>query len=91
MDPSACGDTWIGRPHEGNPALEVRAHLPFADRKMLDVESGTLVLRVPEDEPDDHRTTADDVTRKLVGIEDLPDIPREVEDILSIKTAECHR
>ena len=71
--------------------LEVRAHLPFAERKLLHVESGALVLRVPEDAPEDHRATAEAVTRKLADIEDLPVIPREVEDILSIKQAERHR
>lgn len=71
--------------------LEVRAHLPFAERRLMHVESGALVLRVPEDDPDDHQATVDAVTRKLSGIEDLPVIPREVEDILSIKQAERHR
>lgn len=71
--------------------LEVRAHLPFAERRLLHVESGALVLRVPDDDPDDHRATAEAVSRKLTGIEDLPVIPREVEDILSIKQAERHR
>ena len=71
--------------------LEVRAHLPFVERRLLHVESGALVLRVPEDEPDDHQATVDAVTHKLTGIEDLPVIPREVEDILSIKQAERHR
>jgi hypothetical protein len=71
--------------------LEMRAHLPFTERKLLHVESGALVLRVPEDDPDDHQATVDAVTLKLAGIDDLPVIPREVEDILSIKQAERHR
>lgn len=71
--------------------LEVRAHLPFAERKLLDVASGTVALRVPQDDADSHRATAETVTRKLVGIENLPVIPREVEDILSIRSAERHR
>lgn len=71
--------------------LEVRAQLPFAERRLLHVEPGALVLRVPEDDPDDHRVIVEAVTRKLAGIEDLPVIPREVEDILSIKQAERHR
>lgn len=71
--------------------LEVRAHLPFAERRLLDVEAGKLVLRAPEDDADDHQETADKVTRRLAGIEDLPVLPREVEDILSIKQAERHR
>lgn len=57
----------------------------------MDVVSGALVLRVPEDDTDGHGATADTVTRKLIGIEHLPVIPREVEDILSIKSAERHR
>jgi hypothetical protein len=41
--------------------------------------------------PHPHTATAAIVTRTLTGIEDLPIIPREIEDILSIKTAERHR
>ncbi|MCX5515720.1 hypothetical protein C3941_06270 [Kaistia algarum] len=71
--------------------LEVRAQLSFIERKLVDVESGALVLRVPEDDHDLHATTAAIVTRTLSCIEDLPIVPREIEDILSIKTAERHR
>ncbi|MEO3386665.1 hypothetical protein [Mesorhizobium sp. CAU 1741] len=71
--------------------LEIRAHLPFAERRLVDVEPGTIVLRTAEDDADDHRATKDAITGKLVGIEDLPVIPREIEDILSIKPAERHR
>lgn len=71
--------------------LEVRANLPFAERRLVHVEAGALVLRVPEDDPDDHQATVEAVTRTLAGIEDLPVIPREVADILSIKQAERHR
>ncbi len=71
--------------------LEIRAHLPLSAKRLVDVETGAIVLRVPEDDPEDHRATVDLVTRQLVGIETLPIIPREVEDILSIKAAERHR
>lgn len=71
--------------------LEIRAHLPLAERKLVDLVSGTLMLLVPEDDADHHRATADSITRKLAGIENLPVIPREIEDILSIKPAERHR
>jgi len=71
--------------------LEVRAKLPFIERKLVDAETGALVLRVREDDPDPHAATAAIVTRTLSDIEDLPIIPREVEDILSIKTTERHR
>lgn len=68
--------------------LEIRAHLPLAARKELDVILGALVLRVPEDDADDHSATIDAIAYKLVNIEELPVIPREVEDILSISSSE---
>jgi len=68
--------------------LEIRAHLPLAARKQLDLISGALVLRVPEDDADDHSATIDAIAYKLVNIEELPVIPREVEDILSISSSE---
>lgn len=71
--------------------LEVRAKLDGPERKLVDVETGELVLRVPEDDPHDHAGTIGIVTGTLDGIEALPIIPREVEDILTIKTAERHR
>lgn len=71
--------------------LEIRAHLPFKERKKIDIESGAIVLRVPEDDEEEHLELVKAVTSKLVGIESLPVIPREVEDILAIKPAERHR
>jgi len=71
--------------------LEVRAHLHAAVRNLLHAEAGSLVLRVPQHDPGDYRDVVDTVTARLVGIEDLPVIPREVEDILTIKSAERHR
>lgn len=55
------------------------------------MEAGALVLRVPEDDPAPYAATAAVVSQTLTSIEELPIIPREVEDILSIKTAERHR
>lgn len=71
--------------------LEVRASLPLAMKKLIDVEAGAIVLRVPEDDYNNHDAIASTVTRKLDSIENLPVIPREAEDILSITTAERHR
>lgn len=68
--------------------LEIRAHLPLVARKQLDVISGALVLRVPEDDADDHSATIDVIAHKLINIEKLPIIPPEVEDILSIRSSE---
>jgi hypothetical protein len=71
--------------------LEVRAQLSFATKKLVDVEAGALALRVPEGIEDNHGSVVELVSRTLEGIEDLPVIPREVEDILSISTGERHR
>lgn len=71
--------------------LEVRARLSLATRRRLDIEAGQLVLRVPEDDQHSYRDVISIVDTALVGIEDLPVIPREVEDILSIKPTERHR
>jgi hypothetical protein len=68
---------------------EVRAGLPMAARKQLQANATELILRVPAG------TDGEDwiarISKSLDGIEDLPVIPREIEDILSITTTERHR
>jgi hypothetical protein len=71
--------------------LEVRAHLSPATKRLVDVETGALALRVPKAVEDNYESVVETVSRTLNGIEDLPVIPREVEDILSISSAERHR
>jgi hypothetical protein len=72
--------------------LEVRAQLPLAASKLLNLEHGMLTLRVPEGNAyDDLQTVSAIVSKTLGRIEDLPVIPREVEDILTISTTERHR
>jgi hypothetical protein len=71
--------------------LEIRARLPSAAKRLVHVEAGTIVLRVPEDTDDDWRDLIAIVSDTLNGIEGLPVIPREAEDILSISSAERHR
>ena len=71
--------------------LEVRARLPLALRKMLDIDAGSVALRVPEGFDGDYRTASAIVSSTLEGIEELPVIPREVEDILTISSTERHR
>ncbi|WP_193335916.1 hypothetical protein [Devosia beringensis] len=71
--------------------LEMRARLPQPLRKALDIVAGTLTLELPKADAATFRAVAEIVTRGLVGIESLPVIPREIEDILSIKTSERHR
>jgi hypothetical protein len=71
--------------------LEIRARLPSTAKRLVHVEAGTIVLRVPEDADDDWQDVTAVVSGTLKGIEALPVIPREAEDILSISSAERHR
>lgn len=71
--------------------LEMRARLPLKLRKALDIRGAELVLRLPESEAAAFHDAAAIVSAGLAGIESLPVIPREIEDILDIRTAERHR
>jgi len=71
--------------------LEVRAQLPTWAQKALSISSGELSLRMPRGADAEFSRAGMLVTRTLQGIEDLPVLPREIEDILSISTTERHR
>ena len=63
----------------------------LAVKKLLDIEAGVLALRMPEGTYDDFRTASAIVSKTLEGIERLPVIPREAEDILTVSATERHR
>ncbi|MBW6425698.1 hypothetical protein KX729_30365 [Rhizobium sp. XQZ8] len=71
--------------------LEIRARLPIAIRKSLDVEGMILTLAMPEEQEDEFLRTCPAVSKALVGIEELPVIPREIQDILGMTSSERHR
>lgn len=71
--------------------LEIRAGLPLAVRKSLDVNGMALILGMAEDCEDEFSSTAATITKALEGIESLPVIPREIQDILAISASERHR
>ena len=71
--------------------LEVRARLAPKIRKFIDLSGMTLVLQMPQDMEAEFKTLSASISDTLVGIESLPIIPREIEDILSISTTERHR
>lgn len=71
--------------------LEIRARLPKAIKKAVDLEAGQVVLKLPEAAGDEFAAAAAVIDQALVGIESLPVIPREIEDILTISTTERHR
>jgi hypothetical protein len=71
--------------------LEIRARLPLAVRKSLDIETGVLTLAMPETSKALFRAASTVVSNALEDIESLPVIPREIQDILTISATERHR
>ncbi|MBY5905648.1 hypothetical protein HFO88_35975 [Rhizobium leguminosarum] len=71
--------------------LELRARLPIASKKSLDIEQGELTLAMPASAKAEFHGAASVVAAALEDIESMPVIPREIQDILSIKTSERHR
>ena len=71
--------------------LEVRAGLPVTARKSLTIKTRELTLRLPQDATGEFTALIERITVALEGIESLPLLPREIEDILGIKTSERHR
>jgi len=71
--------------------LEILSRLPSTVKKSLGIKGGVLTLSMPEDATKEFRSVSAVVSKALEDIESLPIIPREIEDILSIKTAERHR
>ncbi|WP_127751837.1 hypothetical protein [Devosia sp. 1566] len=71
--------------------LEIRARLPGPVKKSLDLEAGRLVLKLPPTAAAEFTAASTIVAKALEGIESLPVIPREIEDILTISTTERHR
>jgi hypothetical protein len=71
--------------------LEVRSKLPSSAKRLLSLQGMVLVLQMSEDGDEEFRTASATVARTLEGIVEMPVIPREVEDILTISTAERHR
>src|SRR5687767_4700720 len=70
--------------------LEVRARLPVTARKALTIKGRELTLRLPQGEGA-FATLSQRITTTLEGIESLPLLPREIEDILAISTTVRHR
>jgi len=70
---------------------EMRARLGLRTGKRLDVRGTVLVLKMAEEDRADFDAAIATITDALVGIETLPVLPREIEDILDIKTSERHR
>ncbi len=70
---------------------EIQARLPWSQRKAVTIRAGTLSLRMPEEHEDAFSSARLVIEQALEHIESLPILPREIEDILGIKTSERHR
>lgn len=71
--------------------LELRARLPAALKKSLDLEGSELTLAMPASVKSEFRAASAVIAEAMKDIESLPVIPREIQDILTIKTSERHR
>lgn len=71
--------------------LELRARLPAASKKSLDVEGNELTLAMPASAKSEFRAASAMIADAMKDIESLPVIPREIQDILTIKASERHR
>jgi hypothetical protein len=71
--------------------LEVRAGLPASARKALTIKSRELTLRTAAAGADNFYALSAHIVKSLEGIENLPIIPREIEDILGITSTERRR
>lgn len=70
---------------------DIRARLPLKMRKSLVLEGRVLTLRMMEPESEEAQRLAGMIEAALEKVEELPVIPRELEDILAIRTTERHR
>ena len=67
---------------------EILARLPFPDRKRLTRVDDVFRLSIPAGEKQRFAAASSIVAKTLAGIEDLPLLPREVDDILTIAPRE---
>lgn len=70
---------------------EAKARLPATLKKSLILEGNDLTLAMPANDRAAFSATVAVVNKLMGEAEGLPVIPREIEDILAIKTSERHR
>jgi hypothetical protein len=71
--------------------LEMRARLPTSSKKSLVLDARALVLAMPANAKLEFHAAAGIVSSGMKDIENFPVIPREIQDILTIKSSERHR
>ena len=70
---------------------ELQARLPSASKKSLALEGSDITLAMPVREKAAFHAAAAVLTKAMEDVENLPVIPREIQDILTIKPSERHR
>lgn len=70
---------------------EIQARLPASVKKLISLEGVDLTLSMAASEKSAFNAAATIVTKVVTEAAALPVIPREIEDILTIKTSERHR
>jgi hypothetical protein len=69
----------------------MRARLPATSKKSLILEGNELILSMSAKAKTEFQAASAIVSRALEDVDSLPVIPREIQDILTIKTSERHR
>jgi hypothetical protein len=70
---------------------EAKARLPAASKKSVFIDGSDLILLMPANDKTTFAASIAVIDKLMHEVEALPVIPREIEDILTIKTSERHR
>ncbi|KQV83470.1 hypothetical protein [Rhizobium sp. Root1220] len=70
---------------------ELQSRVPATSKKSLALDGSDIILAMPANDKAAFNAAAAVVGRAMVDVETLPVIPREIEDILTIKSSERHR
>jgi hypothetical protein len=70
---------------------EIKARLPAISKKSVILEGSEITLAMPASDKAAFSAAVAIITKVMEEAETLPVIPREIEDILTIKTSERHR
>lgn len=70
---------------------EIRRRLPWLTRKHLTVETGKVILHMPDAEAAEFDALSAIVADMMAEVAELPILPSEAEDILSISSRERHK
>lgn len=70
---------------------ELQSRLPVASKKSLALDGTDIILAMPANEKVVFNAAAVVIAKAMEDVETLPVIPREIQDILTIKVGERHR